>query len=288
MQLLTQIDTLMSNRFFFNLAPSVVTSVSVILNGQEPAHFSDAVGKPVPRPMVPPQVASPINLLNPDRYEFYTFNDNGDLIKRLMTVKEIQSIVAGGAGEGNMMAHHTSQLENQKIENNVEDIVSNVQRVLSNEVDASAKRNTSDNHPLDTPDVSETWSQILPAIFGNTGEVVGPQPRPPQNIAMTTDAVLMMNTVTKKTPSYQENPNRIHSDTVNKQRPIEVSTPRSTFGKPTENQQASLSGIGYRQKTTEVPNTAKNTTRKRTTTTSIPTTQAHHTTLPPPLSTRNR
>lgn len=242
---------------------SVVTSVSVILNGQEPAHFSDAAGKPVPRPMVPPQVASPINLLNPDRYEFYTFNDNGDLIKRLMTVKEIQSIVAGGAGEGNMLAHHPSQLDSQKIENNVEDIVSNVQRVLNGEVDASAKRNSSDNHKLDTPDVSETWSQILPAIFGNTGEIVGPLPKPPQNIAMTTDAVLMIETSSPKTNSYQNNPNGINYDELNKRQPIEVSTPRSSFIKP--GQVSSDSASGYRRKTTEAPNTSSFVTKKATT-----------------------
>lgn len=233
---------------------SVVTSVSVILNGQEPAHFSDAAGNPVPRPKVPPQVASPINLLNPDRYEFYTFNDNGDLIKRLMTVKEIQSIVAGGAGEGNMMAHYPSQLESQKIENNVEDIVSNVQRVLSGEVDASAKRNASDtNHQLDTPDVSDTWSQILPAIFGNTGQAIGPQPKPPQNIAMTTDAVLLMDTSTKKTTAAQQHngPNGIRLDELNQQKPIEASTPRSSIVQPAPATPGPAGG--YRKKTTAAP-----------------------------------
>lgn len=255
----------------------MVTSVSVILNGQEPAHFSDAAGRPVPRPLVPPQVASPINLLNPDRYEFYTFNDNGDLIKRLMTVKEIQSIVAGGASEGNMMSHHPSQLETQKIENNVEDIVSNVQRVLNGEVDASAKRNVSDNHKLDTPDVSETWSQILPAIFGNTGEVVGPQPKPPQNIAMTTDAVLMLETSTPKINSQSNSPNGIRKEEINKRQPIEVSTPRSNFKKP---DQMPVSGGGYRQKTTEAPTTSSYVTKRATTIGLATITEATATTLP--------
>ena len=70
-----------------------------MINGDgEAPQFTDAVGKTVPRPRVPPHVASPINLLNPDRYEFYTFNDSGDLVKRLMTLQEIQSIVANGNG----------------------------------------------------------------------------------------------------------------------------------------------------------------------------------------------
>lgn len=40
----------------------VVTSVSVVMNGKEP-QFADAVGNYIPRPLVPPRVASPVSLL---------------------------------------------------------------------------------------------------------------------------------------------------------------------------------------------------------------------------------
>lgn len=75
----------------FYLSFSVVTSISVITNGNEKKpYYSDAIGNPVPKPHIASQIASPINLLNPDRYEFYTFNNEGELIKRLMTLEEIQ------------------------------------------------------------------------------------------------------------------------------------------------------------------------------------------------------
>lgn len=265
---------------YFNF--SVVTSVSVILNGEEPPKFSDAVGKPVPRPLVPPQVASPINLLNPDRYEFYTFNDSGDLIRRLMTMKEIQSIVAGGSNEGSMM-HHSSS-DDQNLDDNVEDIVTSVQKVLNEEVEAN--KNTSNQHNvLDTPDVSSTWSIILPAIFGNTGDDI--RPHKPQ-IAMTPDAVIV--DATEKTtankvgvkvkPSNSASLNKIDEPAekktsekptiteepivhITKKKPIisafEASTPRSNIGGYQEhtideiqlNHNNSL--FGYRRKTTAVP-----------------------------------
>lgn len=110
---------------------SVVTSVSVILNGDEP-QFTDAVGNTIPKPLVPLQVASPINLLNPDRYEFYTFNDNGELVKRLMTLDEIQSIVANGNGDGAVI--HSFPINDRDPEKNVHDIVESVQKVLNKEV----------------------------------------------------------------------------------------------------------------------------------------------------------
>lgn len=223
--------------------------------------FSDAVGKPVPRPLVPPQVASPINLLNPDRYEFYTFNDNGDLIKRLMTMKEIQSIVAGGAGEGTMLLHSSSvNADSLKMDNNVQDIVSNVQRVLNNEVEL--KKNATgglqqQHHQLDTPDVSQTWSMILPAIFGNTGDTIRPV-RPSAVVSASAPAeevaVLLESTHHSKPTNKvdanaivdQENKKKIESEQKPQQRPFEVSTPRS-------NTAAETVAAGYRQKTTAAP-----------------------------------
>lgn len=167
----------------------MVTSVSVVLNnGQEP-QFSDAVGKPVPRPLVPPQVASPINLLNPDRYEFYTFNDSGELVKRLMTMKEIQSIVAGGETDGAMLMQSSplSQLH-QEPQANIQDIVTNVQNVLQKEMEEKKNSSLNVQNKLDTPDTSVSWSQILPAIFGNTGDQIVPDRT--HVVGMTPDSVL--------------------------------------------------------------------------------------------------
>lgn len=233
----------------------MVTSVSVTQNGQQQTvQFSDAVGKPVPRPLVPPQVASPINLLNPDRYEFYTFNDNGDLIKRLMTMKEIQSIVAGGASEGTMLLHSsTLNADSLKMDNNVQDIVTNVQRVLNNEVELKKNATGQQQHQLDTPDVSQTWSMILPAIFGNTGDTIRPGGKPVSVMPAEEIAVLLESTHHSK-PSTgansivdQENKKKI-DDSEQSQKPIEVSTPRSNTVVADV-----TAAAGYRQKTTPSP-----------------------------------
>lgn len=139
------------------------------MNGKEP-QFADAVGNYIPRPLVPPRVASPVSLLDPDRYEFYTFNDDGELVKRLMTMEEIQSIVANGDGEQEALAKTPSGL-NVDNEANIRDIVNNVQKVLHKEM--ANNHNFTANlmyNKLDTPDTSSSWSSILPAIFGNTGK----------------------------------------------------------------------------------------------------------------------
>lgn len=147
----------------------VVTSVSVVMNGQEP-QFADAVGNYIPRPLVPPRVASPVSLLDPDRYEFYTFNDAGDLVKRLMTMNEIQSIVASGDSEHQVLAKTPTGIVDQ--EANIRDIVNNVQKVLHTEMSSNPNYTASLMYnKLDTPDTSSSWSNILPAFFGNTGKL---------------------------------------------------------------------------------------------------------------------
>lgn len=39
---------------------------------------------------------SPANLLKPDGFQFYTYNEKGDMITRQMTMQEIQSLIASG------------------------------------------------------------------------------------------------------------------------------------------------------------------------------------------------
>uniref|UniRef100_A0A1I8JUV9 Serpin domain-containing protein n=1 Tax=Anopheles funestus TaxID=62324 RepID=A0A1I8JUV9_ANOFN len=74
-------------------------------------------------------IASPINLLNPDRYEFFTLDDKGKVVKRIMTFKEIQSIVAGSdITEVKLFANKHN---NDRI---VSSVVSNVRNVLNNEL----------------------------------------------------------------------------------------------------------------------------------------------------------
>uniref|UniRef100_A0A6P4E4N9 Mucin-5AC isoform X1 n=1 Tax=Drosophila rhopaloa TaxID=1041015 RepID=A0A6P4E4N9_DRORH len=173
------------------IGSSATPSVSVVLDGNEP-QFTDALGHKVPKPQPSLQVASPIVLLNPDRYEFYTFDEHGELVKRLMTMQEIQSIVANGDGEGPSIIHPAPVAESSP-DKNVQDIVDSVQNVLNKEVaSTSAKNSSGELLPplLDTPDVSSSWSLILPAIFGNTGGDIFPQQRP-QQIVMTPESELL-------------------------------------------------------------------------------------------------
>lgn len=184
------------------IGSSVVSSVSVVLDGNEP-QFTDALGHKVPKPQPSLQVASPIDLLNPDRYEFYTFDEHGELVKRLMTMQEIQSIVANGDGEGPSIIHAAQQTEHEP-EKNVQDIVDRVQNVLNKEVASSSSKNNSAElflPVLDTPDVSSSWSLILPAIFGNTGGDIFPQQKP-QQIVMTPESELL-DTSTRAAPTTQ-------------------------------------------------------------------------------------
>lgn len=185
----------------------MVTSVSVILdskNGSKP-YFADAVGKVIPKPTAS-QLASPIDLLNPDRYEFYTFNDSGDLVKRLMTLDEIQGIVANGDSESIIPT-----LPEEK----VEDVVSNVQNVLKEEIES---HKTQEGKPiLDTPDVSSTWSMILPAILGNTGENI--QPNIPQ-ASLTPDTIILEDSHTTDLVKTTETPSKSTSQVYYMHTPI--------------------------------------------------------------------
>lgn len=123
---------------------------------------------------MPATVGSPIGLLTPDKYEFYTFDESGELVKRLMTLQEIQAIVAAGEDSEGLvtfanenqptMAFNFSQAPYTKVHS----VVTNVQNVLKAQMEAH-KNKPPVKPTLDTPDVSDTWSLILPSIFGNSG-----------------------------------------------------------------------------------------------------------------------
>jgi len=237
-----------------------VTSVSVIMNGNEEPQFTDAVGKTVPRPFVPPQVASPINLLNPDRYEFYTFNEKGELVKRLMTLREIQSIVANGNGaliggdndpnESQSVILNSIPLTNSNHDSDtkVQDIVDTVQNVLSREMENNKNISTIPHELLDTPNVSSSWSMILPAIFGNTGDDILPQ----VPINMTPEAEVIDTTTTKRSTSTRRPISKKPSSTVTKK----VSTTRTTAAPKKQTTKLEQKIVP----STTVPSTTKRTT----------------------------
>ncbi|KAL1488352.1 hypothetical protein ABEB36_014829 [Hypothenemus hampei] len=186
---------------------SVVTSVSVVMDAsnKKNAIFTDAVGRPLTKPQNPSELASPIELLNPDRYEFYTFDDHGDLVKRLMSLEEIRSIIATGDSDFLDFDSFTSQ--GFLPEKRVSDIVNNVQNVVKDEMEIL--KDPISKPIFDTPDVSDSWSMILPAVFGNSGEDIKPE----KPVAYVTPDTIMIepssSTTTRKpllTPSSTKKP----------------------------------------------------------------------------------
>lgn len=137
-----------------------------------------------------------MSLLDPDRYEFYTFNDDGELEKRLMTMDEIQRIVANGDSEQQsaLAKNPTGIVDNEE---NIRDIVNNVQKVLHSEMVNNNFTASLMYNKLDTPDTSSSWSSILPAIFGNNGDSIIKNKAPVTNGNMA-DTVIM--TTTNKRP----------------------------------------------------------------------------------------
>ena len=201
---------------------SVVTSVSVVMDAgsRNQTHFTDAAGKPVSKPSIASHIASPINLLNPDRYEFFTFDDNGELVKRLMTLEEIQGIIASGDGEEASYDSAGTYLPEKK----VEDILNNVQNVLKEKM--KLHKNSTEVPMLDTPDVSSTWNMILPVIFGNQNDSINSEK---QEVLVTVDDPVHKPITIGHRPIFQQKPNTVSHETsisgdVNVSERIEVTT----------------------------------------------------------------
>lgn len=68
---------------------------------------------------------SPANLLKPDRFQFYTYNERGDMITKQMTMQEIQALIAGGGPD-----HSNTNVEVQEPQK-VEDILTGGKKVCS-------------------------------------------------------------------------------------------------------------------------------------------------------------
>ncbi|XP_046977995.1 uncharacterized protein LOC124543748 [Vanessa cardui] len=226
-------------------------------------YVADAVGNSLPPPSsVPATVGSPVNLLTPDRYEFYTFDESGELVKRLMTLEEIQAIVAAGEETDGLVtfandnqptiAFNFSQPSHTKVHS----VVTNVQNVLKSQMEAH-KNKPNIQPTFDTPDVSDSWSLILPSIFGNTGVDIVPDKTSGSFITPETDTIDIDNLNMEYENSQSKESNEIPSVSTSEMKDknqditakplIEVSLSTST--------------------TTELPTTTKTTTTTTTTTT---------------------
>lgn len=144
---------------FFNGFFSVVTSVSVIMdhgNGSKTVikEGSDAAAKPQ-------IVGTPGSFLSPDRYEFYSLDDSGDLVKRLMSLEEIQSLIAASrpelAAPSIPVYYHRPLVEPDIADEGVQNVLANVQSVLREEL--AKEREPPKPQPLP---IDDSWSLLLP------------------------------------------------------------------------------------------------------------------------------
>lgn len=190
-----------------------------------------------------------------------------------MTLQEIQAIVAAGEeAEGLVTFVNDNQPTiafnfSQPPYTKVHSVVTNVQNVLKAQMEAH-KNKPQLNPTLDTPDVSDSWSLILPSIFGNTGVDIVPDKT---SASFTTPET---ETIEFDRINFDDNLSKEGSN------PIGSSTTVQNVAKPSITEKISSTTELFK----EVPTTAKTTTTTTSTTTPKPTTTST-TTTPKPTTT---
>ncbi|XP_078053344.1 uncharacterized protein LOC144478874 [Augochlora pura] len=115
---------------------------------------------------------SPANLLKPDGFQFYTYNERGDMITKQMTPEEIQALIASGGPDHSNIGIQ----EPQKAEDiltggkKVMDVVQKVQNVLKSAMNKPPMlTGTISNSVPEKANVE--WSNILPVILAGDKHV---------------------------------------------------------------------------------------------------------------------
>ncbi|XP_048507213.1 microtubule-associated protein futsch isoform X1 [Athalia rosae] len=146
------------------LGSSVVTSVSVVM-GHEDGNDKNAVADSSEQKKGTDSLpASPVDMMKPESFQFYTVDDKGQLITRQMTDSEIQSIIAAGGGAFPAESQDSEKSDNLTGEMKVADVVQNVQNVLKEELSKPAA--AMGTVPTIPGHVNSEWSSILPSILG--------------------------------------------------------------------------------------------------------------------------
>lgn len=154
-------------------------------------YFADGQSKNIHKP-TDTIIGSPGNLLSPDRYEFYTFDETGDLVKRLMTLDEIHGLIAGADPESVMadasptyyhdaLSSHSSEalmhLPASDLESldapAVHKVLESVQNVLKNEMAANSGKPipSMSSTSLHRPDSASAWSALFPGLIETPDDV---------------------------------------------------------------------------------------------------------------------
>ncbi|XP_012283435.1 mucin-17 [Orussus abietinus] len=166
------------------LGSSVVTSVSVVTGGDD-RHREEV--NPSDSRKAQELPASPAGLLRPDRFQFYMYDDRGDIVKKQMTSQQIKTLIAAGGGQLPMDIHEPQKAGDAPMGGtNVADVVQIVQNVLKGELNKPTTVMSS--LPTIPGHSNDEWSSILPAILSgdadaapvSTSETMGePEKRPP-------------------------------------------------------------------------------------------------------------
>lgn len=119
-------------------------------------------------------VASPAGLLRPDKFQFYTYDDKGDMITRQMTAQEIQGLIAAGGADHVAMDRHEPQKADDVLTGGkkVMDVVQKVQNVLKSALDKPPTLTGS--IPKIPEHANVEWSNILPSILSGETDSISP------------------------------------------------------------------------------------------------------------------
>ncbi|XP_018400920.1 PREDICTED: mucin-5AC [Cyphomyrmex costatus] len=119
-------------------------------------------------------VASPAGLLRPDKFQFYTYDDKGDMITRQMTAQEIQGLIASGGTDHIAMDRQEPQKADDVLTGGkkVMDVVQKVQNVLKSALDKPPTLTGS--IPKIPEHANVEWSNILPSILSGEADSISP------------------------------------------------------------------------------------------------------------------
>ncbi|XP_011699036.1 PREDICTED: mucin-6 isoform X2 [Wasmannia auropunctata] len=119
-------------------------------------------------------VASPAGLLRPDKFQFYTYDDKGDMITRQMTAQEIQGLIAAGGADHVAMDRQEPQKADDVLTGGkkVMDVVQKVQNVLKSALDKPPT--LTGTIPKIPEHANVEWSNILPSILSGETDAISP------------------------------------------------------------------------------------------------------------------
>ncbi|XP_011876426.1 PREDICTED: mucin-19 [Vollenhovia emeryi] len=156
-------------------------------------------------------VASPAGLLRPDKFQFYTYDDKGDMITRQMTAQEIQGLIAAGGADHVTMDRQEPQKADDVLTGGkkVMDVVQKVQNVLKSALDKPPT--LTGTIPKIPEHANVEWSNILPSILSGETDAISPSGEPSQFSHKTTADKVQVESTSKHpvkkpaTPDIQTN-----------------------------------------------------------------------------------